>query len=58
MVRLGEVDHLESEHFGVVVACIFEGNMQIDPPEGDGLLAQDHSIEWMRAVLELVSSKP
>jgi hypothetical protein len=57
VVRSGEVDHLKSEHFGVVVACISEGDRQIDLPERDGLLAHDHSIELMWVALELVPGK-
>jgi hypothetical protein len=58
VVRPGEVNHLKSMSFGVVVACISKGDRQIDPPEGDRLLAQDHSVEWMWAALELVPGKP
>jgi hypothetical protein len=58
MLRPGQVDHLESERFGVVVACISEGDTKSNPPKGDGLLARDHSIEWMWATLELISGKP
>jgi hypothetical protein len=42
-----EVDHLEFECLGAVVACVSEIYRQTDLPEGDGLLAQDHSIEWV-----------
>jgi hypothetical protein len=58
VLRLGEVDHLKCERLDAVVACVFERDRQSDPPEGDGLLAQDHSVEWMWATLELVRSKP
>jgi hypothetical protein len=58
MVRLGGIDHLERERLCVVVACVFEGDWQSDLPERDGLLAQDHSIEWMWAALVLVPGKP
>jgi hypothetical protein len=58
VVRPKEVNHLKREHLGAVVAHVFERNRQSDPPKGDGLLAWDHSVEWMWATLELVTSKP
>jgi hypothetical protein len=58
VVRPGEVNHLKHKHLSVVVARVSEGDRQSDLPEGDGLLAQDHSIEGMWATLELVSSEP
>jgi hypothetical protein len=39
VVRLGEIDHLERECLGAVVARISEGDWQSDPQEGDGLLS-------------------
>jgi hypothetical protein len=56
--RPREVDHLKREHLGVVVTRISEGDWQSDPPEGGGLLARDHSVEWVWAAIELVTSKP
>jgi hypothetical protein len=53
-VGLGEADPLEGEHLSAVVACVSEGDKQINLPKGDGLLARDHSIEWVRAVFELL----
>jgi hypothetical protein len=58
VVRSREIDHLQHERLGVVVACISEGYWQSDPPEGDGLLAQDYSVEWVWAALELIPGKP
>jgi hypothetical protein len=49
-----KVDYLKGEHLGVVVACIFEGDIESNLPKGDGLLARDHSVEWVRAIFELV----
>jgi hypothetical protein len=57
VIRPREVDHLKREIFGVVVARVSEGDRQGDPPEGDGLLAQDHSIEWVWTDLELIPGK-
>jgi hypothetical protein len=45
MVRPREVDHLKGEHFEVVVAHAYECDRQSNLPEGDKLLAQDHSVE-------------
>jgi hypothetical protein len=53
-----KVDHIESECFGVVVACVFEGDRQSNLPEGDGLLARDHFIEWVWVIFELVPISP
>jgi hypothetical protein len=58
VVGPGEVDHLKSEHFDAVVAGISECDRQSDPPEGDGLLVWNHSIEWVWDTLELVLGKP
>jgi hypothetical protein len=58
VVRPKEVDHLEHEHPSVVTACVVEGDRQSNPPEGDILLARDHSVEWVRVTLELVPGKP
>jgi hypothetical protein len=58
MIRPREVDHLEREHFGAVVACISKSDRQGDLPQGDGLLAQDHYIEWVRVALEMIPGKP
>jgi hypothetical protein len=52
-----EVNHLKCNCFSPVVARISEGDRQGDSPKGGGLLAQDHSIEWMRTTLELISGK-
>jgi hypothetical protein len=53
-----EVDHHKGERFGVVVACVSKGDMQINFPEGDGLLARGHSVEWVRVIFELVLGQP
>jgi hypothetical protein len=58
MVRPGEVGHLESEHFGAVVACVPKSYRQSNLYEGDKMLAQDHSVERVWAASELVSGKP
>jgi hypothetical protein len=58
MVRAEEIYHFERQHLRAVVACIPEGNRQADPSKGDRVLAQDHSIEWVWATLELVQGKP
>jgi hypothetical protein len=42
----------------VVIVHVSNGDQQSDPPEGDGMLARDHSKEWMWAALELVTSRP
>jgi hypothetical protein len=52
MVWPGEVDHLEGERLNTIVARISESDMQIYLPEWGGLLAQDHSVERVRASLE------
>jgi hypothetical protein len=39
MVWSKEVDHLEGERLGAIVACISKRDGQIDLPERDGLLA-------------------
>jgi hypothetical protein len=41
-----------------MVADVSEGDWQSDPSEGDELLALDHSIELVRAALELIPGKP
>jgi hypothetical protein len=58
VVRSGEVEYLKGEPLGALIACISEGDRQSKPPEGDRLLARDHSIEWMWVVLELISGMP
>jgi hypothetical protein len=58
MVRTGEIDHLERECLGAVVARVSEGDWQSDSPKGGGLLARDHPIEWMWAALELIPVEP
>jgi hypothetical protein len=52
MVGSKEVDHLEGERLCTVVARVFESDRHINLPEGDGLLAQNHFVEWVRAGLE------
>jgi hypothetical protein len=47
MVRPGEVDHLKCERLGTAVARVSEGDQQSALSEGDELLPQDHSVEWM-----------
>jgi hypothetical protein len=58
VVRPGEVDYLEREHLGAVVAHVFEGDRRINLLEGNKLSARDHSIERVWATLELVTGKP
>jgi hypothetical protein len=58
VVRPRKVDHLERKCLGAVVARVSEGDWQSDVPEGDGLLAQDHSVELMWAIVELIPGKP
>jgi hypothetical protein len=53
-----EIDHLKCQCLGAVVAHVSEGDWQSDPPEWDGLLAQDNSVEWVWAALELIPSEP
>jgi hypothetical protein len=57
VVRPREVDHLKCDRLSAVVAHVSECDRQSDPSEGDRLLAQDHSVEWMWAALELVLGK-
>jgi hypothetical protein len=54
VVWSGEVDHLEGERLNAVVARVSKSNGQIDLPEGNGLLAQNHSVEWVRTGFERV----
>jgi hypothetical protein len=42
----------------VVVAHVSKGDRQGDSLKRDGLFAQDHSVEWVWAALELVMDKP
>jgi hypothetical protein len=58
VVRLGEVDYLECEHLGAVVARVSEGGRHGDPPKRDILFARNHSIDRVWAALELVTGKP
>jgi hypothetical protein len=58
VVGSGEVDHFEGERFSAVVVRISESDRQINLPKGDGLLAQNHSIEWVWAGLEQVPAQP
>jgi hypothetical protein len=58
MVRSGEVNYFKCEGLGAVVTGLFEGDRQDDPSEGDELLAQNHSVEWVWATLELVLGEP
>jgi hypothetical protein len=53
-----EVDHIEGEHLGTVVARISESGRQINLPEGDELHAQDHSVKGVQARLFLSRSWP
>jgi hypothetical protein len=57
VIRPRVVNLFEHEHFSVIIARVSEGDRQGDPPEGDALLAQDHSVEWVRAALELIPGK-
>jgi hypothetical protein len=57
MVRPEEVDYLECERLGAVVACVSKGDQQGDLPKRDRLISQDHSIERVWAALELVMGK-
>jgi hypothetical protein len=54
MVRVEEVNYLECKRLGAVVACGPEGDRQGDSSKGDGLHAQDHSVKWVWAALEVV----
>jgi hypothetical protein len=58
VVRPGEVDYLECEHLGAIVARISEGDRQGDLPMRDGLFARDHSVERVWPALELFTGKP
>jgi hypothetical protein len=58
MVRPEEVNHVEGARVSVVVTRIPEGDMQTNLPEGDILLARDHSVEWVRADPESVPPQP
>jgi hypothetical protein len=58
VVRPREVDYLKRECFGAVVARVSKSDRQGDPPKWNGLLAWDHSIEWVWATLELVLGEP
>jgi hypothetical protein len=58
VVRHREINHLKCERLGAVLACVSKGDLQSEPREGDGLLAWDHSIEWMWGALEPVPGKP
>jgi hypothetical protein len=53
-----EVDHLKSESFGVIVACVSKGDMQRNLPKGDRVLAQYHSVERVWDAFELVPGQP
>jgi hypothetical protein len=58
VVRPGEVGYPKGEHLSAVIACVLEGDRQGNSPEGDELLARDHSVEWMWVALELIPGKP
>jgi hypothetical protein len=58
MVRPREVDHLKRERLGAVVDRVSRGDPQSDAPTEGILHAQENSVEWMWATLELVSTKP
>jgi hypothetical protein len=58
VVRPREVDYLNCEHLGVVVVHVSKGDRHGDAPKRDGSFAQDHSVEWVWATLELVIGKP
>jgi hypothetical protein len=58
VVWSGEVDHLEGERLNAVVSRVSKSNGQIDLPEGNGLLAQNHSVEWVRTGFERVLFQP
>jgi hypothetical protein len=53
-----EAQFLKCECLGAIVCRVSKGDWQSDPPEGDGLLDRDHSIEWMWAALELIPGQP
>jgi hypothetical protein len=57
VVRLREVNYLKHERLSVVVAHVSEGDWQGDPPDRDILFARGHSLERVRASLELVTGK-
>jgi hypothetical protein len=56
--RMRVVYAYERDHVSAVVACIPEGDQQGDPSEGDRLLAQDHSVKLVWAVLKLILGEP
>jgi hypothetical protein len=58
VVRSGTVDHLEGEHLGAVVVHVSKSGRQTDLLKGDGLLAWDHSIEWVQAGFGHVLAQP
>jgi hypothetical protein len=58
VVRPEEVDYFKCECFSAVVARVFEGDRQGDSFVGDRLLAQNHSVKWVHATLELVLGEP
>jgi hypothetical protein len=58
MERSGEVDYLEHKCLSAVVALVSKGGRYSDPPQRDGLLAQNHPTERVRATLELVMTEP
>jgi hypothetical protein len=58
VVRSREIDYLERECLGAVIAHVPEGDRQSDPPKRGGLFARDHSVEWMWAALEQITGKP
>jgi hypothetical protein len=57
-VGFGEVDHLEGESLGAVVAHVSKSDGQIDLPEWDGLLACDHFVEWVQMILSRSRPSP
>jgi hypothetical protein len=58
VVRPEEVNYFKRECFSAVVARVFEGDRQGDSFVGDRLLAQNHSVKWVHATLELVLGEP
>jgi hypothetical protein len=58
VVWSGEVNHLNGERLDVVVARVSESNGQINLPKGNGLLAWNHSIEWVWASFQQVPAQP
>jgi hypothetical protein len=58
VVRPEEIDYLEHDHLGALVAHVSEGDRQDYPPKRGRFFARDHSVEQVWAALELVTGEP